>query len=378
MGAGGNTGCGFPVCKCEVAASSKIKLNLARSALQALSEGVLPKQLDPPEREIVEAAVDKWCTELSTDQGSRLCIGGKERGVTLSNQPLALVVQGSGTYPVSFVEKMEPHSSFCAGHCCVLTFAPNPWENQIPPSPGGGAGVIGAEGRISLTVAFEQTEDQMSFMIMVRALQLLVPDLQKAPNFGHSFETGGGDASSDGSLASRRSCDSSCSKASSNRRKKRQRSKRSGSKQRAEKSQLAPHELLNVSHAILDRKELHRLLGPEEPVKPVDSPSGRTMRPALPEFLKLSPNRRRGSRRPSDLDVHGSGDDIPCIKPLDSPSAKGVIPTMIHELDHSGLPPGSSPFFTDALLAKPSKAPLRKDGTRSLDCGGVRTSQDPS
>jgi len=169
-------------------------------------------RLPEGERQIVEAVVDEWCEALSVHGGRSLTVSGRQRSVTLTMQPLALVVEQGGTFPVSFVEQIRLSVACCwASHDCVLIFAPNPWHytpRQEPPNGGEGSAAPHGHvegGRASLHLSFGRREELMGFVLCIRVLQLLVPDLQGAARLNSSaLGSAVGDGySSDGSLTSR-------------------------------------------------------------------------------------------------------------------------------------------------------------------------------
>jgi len=311
--------------------------------------GRLPEE----ERMVVEAVVDEWCEALSVPGGRSLTVDGKERKVTLTMQPLALVVQEGGTFPVSFVEQIRLCVQCCwSSHDCVLTFAPNPWHfSPGPEAHKEGGGLAAPQGhaacfreadgdnssRASLHVSFGRREDLMGFVLCIRVLQLLVPDLQGAAHLSGSTSGSviGDGYSSDGSLTSRGSGASRGSRGS--RGSKGSRKKRHSGMKGRKLSKQRPLPLLLPDDAArptltLDsaieaeeadanclmpsRAELAELVGDEEPVDATDSPSARMVRPLLPEFLRLPP---AGPTRDQPL-----APDAKFRRPDDSPSAKGV------------------------------------------------------
>lgn len=210
-GSGGGGGCTPKICA-SAAKEESLHLRTANSAFHHLQAGGgLPQhQLPPEERLAVERAADEWCAALSAPGGRRLVVNGSEGEVTLSTRPLALVVEKLGTFPVSFVEEISLTVAACwggSGSDCILTFGPNPWGADNaglgPKTASGWAEAASGSGggRSQLCFSFALASERITFVLAVRVLQLLVPELQGAAGLGQRPEAD--DAMSIGSRGSR-------------------------------------------------------------------------------------------------------------------------------------------------------------------------------
>lgn len=321
------------------------------SSSSACSSGGLSCLLPRGEREIVKIAVDEWSHVLSSRHGCALLLGGRERQVKLSTQPLALVVDQGGAFPVSFVEHIRLRSTCLAGHVCEITFARNPWDDLGRGGAGSQSGVStqagGRPGGSVLDFSFSRRAEQIGFALCIRVLHLLVPDLQGSAGIGRSVGSasvvGSDICSSEGSLTSRGSTQGRRSQGHRRHGSKSSHCSAGGGSRKPSKSRAvllhfpepSPETMTNASTDLLSaiaggsavedlevgglvpsRAELQEFLDDEERVDAADSPSARMVRPLLPEFL-----RPEGGGAQKDRPL---GPDAEYRSPDDSPSAKSV------------------------------------------------------
>lgn len=285
------------------------------------------------ERRLVESAIDRWCGHLST--GSLMTVDGRLLRVSLAAQPPALVVEQRGTFTLASMEHMDLRKACWSGHECLLSFA---------------APRADASGKWPqvLRFTFPQHDECAEFALAVRALQRLAPDVQDAVLVR---EPTGGSNSNRSNVSSVRSGSSGVSgdRRGSGRLGKRN---RRSSKQRpvlltgAADSRLAALAVEGVH--LPSRAEVQTILGDEAAPKPLDSPSAKTMKPSLPEFMRLHSNNPPILAGPEEEEEEG----CPIPSAADSPSArkfKGALAESLRGAAHDDHAEPLEPHLVDGL-----------------------------
>jgi len=278
----------------------------ALSARATESEIGAPSALRLPavQRRLVETAIERWCRDLSTNEGCWLDVGGVARRVRLAARPLALVVEAQGSFPLSLMDRVEPSRNFWGAEVCTILFS------------AGGCTVDGAFslGPQTLRFSFPGHDECFEFALAMRALKWFAWEFQDAlyaPTACDGQSTGGSSA---------RSAWSQGSSATGG-------SRRKGNKKRPSTFHRQPRaktgtviavpalQLPNAS-TLLSRAELQDLVdGQEGPPTPLDSPSGRTMKPSLLSLMTTH------SPHPPTSDVAPA--------PPDSPSARRMRTSVL-------------------------------------------------
>lgn len=336
------------VCQSE----QRRRLHAARAGLEALAGGTTSANLPTNERRLVEAAIDRWCGHLSA--GSLMTVDERLLRVSLAAQPLALVVEQRGTFPLATMDHMDLRKACWSGHDCLLSFA---------------APCVDTSGKWPqvLRFTFLQHDDCAEFALAVRALQRLAPDMQDA--FLLREPTG-----SNSNRSHISSVRSGSSAASGDRRglgRSGKRNRRS-SKQRpvlltgAADSRLAA---LAVEGLYLpSRAEMQIIVGDETAPKPSDSPSAKTMKASLLDVMRIHSNNPTLLNPKSDEEV--------CSVPsaADSPSARKFKGGLAESLRVAALCDNIDPPATDSSdrlrsnMYANSGVPVASGSTNAVQC----------
>eukprot|EP00928_Gymnodinium_smaydae_P036559 TRINITY_DN25534_c0_g2_i1.p1 TRINITY_DN25534_c0_g2~~TRINITY_DN25534_c0_g2_i1.p1 ORF type:complete len:374 (-),score=42.70 TRINITY_DN25534_c0_g2_i1:183-1304(-) len=263
------------VCKGD----TKDRLAAARAGFEALSGveassglSALNPALTSQQRRVIENAIEHWCMTLSTGNGLHLLVDGCERLVRLNPNPLALVVEDHGTFPLACMERVEIPSAAWPNSECLISFTAT--------SAFGKCSLAGGEGA-SLRFTFSRREECMEFALSLRSLQVLTPDLHgqfHTADGGDSSRTSASSARSHGSISLRGSGRSG----NVGRRRKRQTSKQRG-KNCSPSRGAGPFTKSSLGvQPLLSSAELRKIVQQEDDApKPSDSPSGRKMKPGF-------------------------------------------------------------------------------------------------